>query len=689
MENGSSQQINNNGNSTTEKSCASVTLASGGTVTLYENGILSKEDYERVRDNKLKRALFEVAVPLCVLEICGYSETNDPGSVAPYKYGTCEWYYGPRVRAPAIIYDPDYQVSSLSCACTAENSESCRQVTCQTEDPTWYGMQCAILYQETNCQSCFFQLFVLEYGKEFLSLNSIAVKSLKVRDGCTVEKYTNGALGWDLPGVEPLMYTSTDNDTGPVFHKDSENFTCYCDKEILEEMRKATTTTTTTTQLPMITGSTSSTTASSTTLATITEEDTGSFTQVLLIYILPGIGFILLLVGLAFISYYCYWTRDKKEVVTSNATANGGVDNGTVIEMQEIVASDDSNEEVETRLEPEAQFREEELKRLFHGWLHSLREPSQNQWQIPSLPPILPVGMSAEVALLDNFRLVCEPEFEINWERITDFGIPLGDGYFGLVYKGSCKLEPDGLEENVAIKKIKPNSLQSTIMSFLREIKILQGVGIHENIVRYVGSSCHNGQLFILTEFCGNGCLLKYLKNVMPSRLVLHSSDETDDDEDSDYPAEQSAQLSDVDLHQCFHWLEQIATGMEFLNAKKIIHVDLAVRNVLLTSDWTAKICDFGLSKTCIEDKDYAQSVLIDKIPVNYYAPDWINNSQRREDGERKVSVYIDIWAFGCTAWEIFRLGERPYYGLDGDGIKDLIRREERLEKPQLAQDFL
>ena len=41
----------------------------------------------------------------------------------------------------------------------------------------------------------------------------------------------------------------------------------------------------------------------------------------------------------------------------------------------------------------------------------------------------------------------------------------------------------------------------------------------------------------------------------------------------------------------------QITEGMKYIHFKKVIHRDLKPTNILITSDGTVKICDFGISK--------------------------------------------------------------------------------------------
>ena len=92
---------------------------------------------------------------------------------------------------------------------------------------------------------------------------------------------------------------------------------------------------------------------------------------------------------------------------------------------------------------------------------------------------------------------------------------------------------------------------------------------------------------------------------------------------------------------------------MEFLEQNKIVHGDLATRNILLANDKTiAKVSDFGLSSSLyssVEELSNASSGL----PVRWMAPEVLLL--------RQVTNKSDIWSFGVLMWEIFSLGAVPY----------------------------
>jgi len=62
-----------------------------------------------------------------------------------------------------------------------------------------------------------------------------------------------------------------------------------------------------------------------------------------------------------------------------------------------------------------------------------------------------------------------------------------------------------------------------------------------------------------------------------------------------------------ISTHDLLRWAGQIANGMKYISSKKIIHGDLALRNVLLDCNLRAKISDFGLSRKLYEYTEYVR----------------------------------------------------------------------------------
>lgn len=80
-----------------------------------------------------------------------------------------------------------------------------------------------------------------------------------------------------------------------------------------------------------------------------------------------------------------------------------------------------------------------------------------------------------------------------------------------------------------------------------------------------------------------------------------------------------------------------IVKGLQFLHDKKIIHGDIKPENILIYNN-LAKISDFGLS--CYE----------------YFIPFKILYTKEYRPPEKNYSTKSDIWAFGCTLYEIMEI---------------------------------
>lgn len=114
------------------------------------------------------------------------------------------------------------------------------------------------------------------------------------------------------------------------------------------------------------------------------------------------------------------------------------------------------------------------------------------------------------------------------------------------------------------------------------------------------------GELLVVIEFCENGSLLSYLLIVSMRKFFINQLDTKMhgnilENTNTCQKDPELRQLTTIDL---LIWAFQVAKGMEYLSFKKVLHGDLAARNVLLTETKIAKICDFGYARKTSKNYD-------------------------------------------------------------------------------------
>ncbi|XP_043070362.1 vascular endothelial growth factor receptor 1 isoform X9 [Drosophila grimshawi] len=142
-----------------------------------------------------------------------------------------------------------------------------------------------------------------------------------------------------------------------------------------------------------------------------------------------------------------------------------------------------------------------------------------------------------------------------------------------------------------------------------------------------------------------------------------------------------STEAMTVTTSDLVSWCFQVARGMGYLSSKKVLHGDLAARNILLCEGNVVKICDFGLARSMYRGDNYKKSES-GKLPIKWLALESLS--------DHVFSTYSDVWSFGIVMWEFFSLSKVPYPGIDpNQELFNKLNDGYRMEKPPYANQEL
>ncbi|KAI7730605.1 hypothetical protein M8C21_003998 [Ambrosia artemisiifolia] len=194
----------------------------------------------------------------------------------------------------------------------------------------------------------------------------------------------------------------------------------------------------------------------------------------------------------------------------------------------------------------------------------------------------------------------------------------LGEGGFGGVYKGFLK----DLGTYVAVKRVSKTSNQG-IKEYTSEIRIISRLR-HRNLVQLTGWCHDKGELLIAYEFMENGSLDLHLFKGK-SLLTWNTR----------YKIAIGLASALLYLHE--EW-EQC-----------VLHRDIKSSNVMLDSNFNAKLGDFGLAKLVDHEKGSVTTMLAGTL--GYMAPECVITGSATKES--------DVYSFGVVALEI-ACGRKP-----------------------------
>ncbi|OVA04924.1 Protein kinase domain [Macleaya cordata] len=224
-----------------------------------------------------------------------------------------------------------------------------------------------------------------------------------------------------------------------------------------------------------------------------------------------------------------------------------------------------------------------------------------------------------------------------DFDNKYSIGKLLGHGQFGYTFVATDKVNGD----RVAVKRIDKNKmvLPIAVEDVKREVKILQALTGHENVVQFHNAFEDDSYVYIVMELCEGGELLDRILSKKDSRYT---------EKDAAVIVRQMLRVA----AQC--------------HLHGLVHRDMKPENFLFKStkeDSPLKATDFGLSDFIKPGQKFQDIV----GSAYYVAPEVL---------KRKSGPESDVWSIGVITY-ILLCGRRPFWDKTEDGIfKEVMRNK-------------
>ncbi|XP_043694467.1 MDIS1-interacting receptor like kinase 2-like [Telopea speciosissima] len=198
----------------------------------------------------------------------------------------------------------------------------------------------------------------------------------------------------------------------------------------------------------------------------------------------------------------------------------------------------------------------------------------------------------------------------------------VGKGGYGSVYKATLSID-----QVVAVKKFHPLQEDAEMVNkkhFTNEIRALTEIR-HRNIVKFYGFCSHARHPFLVYEYLERGSLAEILGDV--------------------------ERATELDWIKRISVIKGVANALSYMHhdcSPPIIHRDISGSNILLDSEYEARVSDFGIARLLMPDSSNWTSLA---GTYGYLAPEFAYTM--------KATEKCDVYSFGVVTMETL-MGRHP-----------------------------